>query len=70
MTVLLIAEDDDISRILRRLFTRAGFTVLHAPDRTQALHLARQTRPDAVLTDLDMPGLTGAATVPGDPSRP
>jgi CheY-like chemotaxis protein len=60
MTTLLITEDtDDVRELLYRLFTRAGFTVHTAADGQQALELARKHRPDAVLTDLDMPQLDG-----------
>lgn len=60
MAVLLIAEDDDdVCLALRLLFTRAGFTVRTAPDGLSALVIAEAEHPDIVLTDLDMPGLTG-----------
>lgn len=60
MTVLLIAEDnDDIRAVLQRLFHRAGFDVLTAPDGRAALDTARAHHPDVVLTDLDMPHLDG-----------
>lgn len=60
MTVLLIAEDDDdIRSVLERIFRRAGFTVLVATDGSHALRVAREQQPDLILTDLDMPGLSG-----------
>jgi CheY-like chemotaxis protein len=60
MTVVLIAEDnDDINAMLVRLFTGAGFTVLTAPDGKSALDLATRQHPDVVVTDQDMPGMTG-----------
>lgn len=60
MTTILIAEDhDDVRVVLHRLFTRAEFTVLTAPDGRVALHEAQQHRPDIVLTDLNMPHLDG-----------
>ncbi|MEV4636430.1 response regulator [Actinoplanes sp. NPDC049548] len=60
MTVLLIAEDvDDIAMILERVFTRAGMTVLRAPDGAAAFDMAREHRPDVILTDLGMPRMDG-----------
>jgi CheY-like chemotaxis protein len=60
MTVLLIAEDDtDVCAALERIFTRAGFTVMTAPDGMAALRTAVELHPDVILTDLDMPRLTG-----------
>ena len=71
MAVVLIAEDDvDINAVLQRVFTRAGFTVLSAPDGRTALQIATRQHPDVVLTDLDMPGLTGlqlCAAIRADP---
>ena len=60
MTVLLVADDDaEICLILKRILSRAGFTVLTAPDGETALHMAVTHTPDVVLSDLDMPGMTG-----------
>lgn len=60
MAVVLIAEDhEEVSILLQRILTRAGFTVLAAPDGTTALQMTLAHHPDVVLTDLDMPGLTG-----------
>jgi CheY-like chemotaxis protein len=60
MTVLLIAEDDeDIRSVLERIFRRAGFSVLVATDGSHALRIAVEEQPDLILTDLDMPGLSG-----------
>jgi CheY-like chemotaxis protein len=61
MAVLLIAEDDaDVRTVLRIVLSRAGFSVHTADDGAAALDLARTVRPDVVLTDLDMPRMTGA----------
>lgn len=60
MSVVLIAEDDaDIRYVLTRLFTRAGFTVITAPDSATALQTANERRPDVIVTYLDMPAKTG-----------
>ncbi|MCA2211762.1 response regulator [Jidongwangia harbinensis] len=60
MTLLLIAEDDpDVSFTLERIFLRAGCTVLTASDGVAALEIAVQHRPGVILTDLDMPRMTG-----------
>ena len=60
MAVLLVAEDNtEVCMVLERILTRAGFTVLTAPDGLTAWQLTLAQRPDVVLTDLDMPGLTG-----------
>ncbi|MFD1364465.1 response regulator [Actinoplanes sichuanensis] len=56
----MIADDDpDIRELLSITFIRAGFTVVAAADGRAALRAAEQQLPDAVLADMDMPGLTG-----------
>jgi CheY-like chemotaxis protein len=60
MAVVLVAEDDqDIAAILTRLLSRAGHTVLHAPDGISAFERAVADRPDVLLTDLGMPRMDG-----------
>lgn len=61
MTELLIADDEpDVLFVLERIFVKAGYAVLTAADGTSALATARERRPGLVLTDMNMPGLTGA----------
>ena len=60
MAVVLVAEDNpEVRLVLELILTRAGFTVLTAPDGLTAWQIAVAEQPDVVLTDLDMPGLTG-----------
>lgn len=60
MTKLLIADDDeDVRFVLERIFSRADFTVYVAANGTAALQVATVVHPDVVLTDLDMPGMSG-----------
>jgi CheY-like chemotaxis protein len=61
MAVVVVAEDDDdIRTIMTRLLRRAGHTVAEAPDGQAALDLIRTARPDAVISDIDMPRMSGA----------
>ena len=58
--LVLIVEDDPGTRSLyREVLTRAGFRTLEAHNGHQALEKARDASPDAVLTDLAVPGLDG-----------
>jgi CheY-like chemotaxis protein len=57
---VLIVEDDLSTRILYRDFlSTCGFRTADAHNGRQALDKARELRPDAVVTDLAVPGLDG-----------
>ena len=59
-TILIVDDDPDICEVLSEVIAGAGFRVLTAQHGTAAFLLARQHHPDVVLTDMFMPGLTGA----------
>jgi len=57
---ILITEDDPaLAEMLRWLFSKEGFEVLHAIDGISALALARQERPDLILSDVMLPKMDG-----------
>ena len=60
-TVLVIDDEPPVRRIIERLLTRRGYTVLLAEDGEQALSLAdQQPGPiDLLITDIVLPGITG-----------
>lgn len=58
-TILLVDDDPAVIDLLEaRLRTR--FTVVSTPDPKRALALARERKPDLILSDVDMPGMNGA----------
>lgn len=58
--LVLIVEDDLSTRILyREYLQRVGFRTVDAHNGHQALEKARELNPNAVLTDLNLPGMTG-----------
>jgi two-component system phosphate regulon response regulator PhoB len=58
-TVLVVEDEPDVVDILRYNLGRAGFEVLIATSGDGGLDLARKMRPDIIVLDLMLPGLTG-----------
>ncbi len=63
-TILVIDDDPQINQMLQEILTRAGYEVLHAYSGTEALLLLERQRPDLVLLDLMLPGLSGEEVLP------
>jgi len=64
MQRVLLVEDDDAFRIFCRVALEAsGFEVLQARDGTVAVEKALRDRPDIVVLDLWLPGLTGSGVL-------
>lgn len=60
MSAVLVVDDKEMLRdSVAVTLQRAGFTVLAATDGPSALDVVARRRPDAVVTDLKMPGMTG-----------
>jgi DNA-binding response OmpR family regulator len=58
-TVLLVDDELKILRLARDYLEHAGFTVLITETGTNALAIARQSRPDLIVLDLGLPDLDG-----------
>jgi CheY-like chemotaxis protein len=64
MTSVLIVDDSAIDRRLAgALLAKRGYEVAYAADGREALERCEQTRPDVVVTDLQMPHMTGLELV-------
>jgi two-component system, OmpR family, KDP operon response regulator KdpE len=61
-TILVVDDDSSTRRALRVTLSGMGFSVVEAARGEEALSLARATRFDAVLLDVDMPGMGGVET--------
>ncbi|TVQ61920.1 MAG: sigma-54-dependent Fis family transcriptional regulator [Phycisphaerales bacterium] len=60
MSTVLVVDDKEMLRdSVGATLQRAGFTVIVASDGAAALETVTRRRPDAVVTDLKMPGLSG-----------
>ena len=58
-TILVVDDEPKIVDIVRAYLVREGYQVLVAEEGTAALELARRERPDLVVLDLMLPGLSG-----------
>lgn len=69
---ILIVEDSEASRsILVTLLRRFGYETLEAETGTQGVEKALSEKPDLVIMDLDLPGLSGidaARVIKEDPT--
>ncbi|WP_437806462.1 response regulator transcription factor [Sorangium sp. So ce1078] len=57
--ILLVDDDASLLEVLALAFEEAGHATLSARDGTAALALLRKERPEAVICDVNMPGLDG-----------
>jgi len=58
--VLLVDDEPHIPLVVGRRLSAAGYEVLTAPDGEEALALAKETHPALIITDLQMPFMSGA----------
>src|SRR5690606_23912314 len=63
--VLLVEDEQALSRSLAAQLERAGFTVQHAPDGREGLYYAREYPVDVAIVDLGLPGLSGVELIRG-----
>jgi CheY-like chemotaxis protein len=71
VTVLLVDDYPDALDVWEIFLTAAGCQVMTAGDGAQALVIARSERPDVIVMDFQMPGMSGpsvAAALREDPA--
>ena len=62
--ILVIDDDIHIGNMTQEFLTSKGFTVSRAYSGTEALLVLEHTRPDLILLDLMLPGLSGEQLLP------
>lgn len=63
-TVLVVDDKDDWRTLLRAVLQDDGLSVIaEAADASEAVRLARDRQPDAIVLDAQMPGTTGIAAL-------
>lgn len=69
-SVLVVDDDEQMRNYLTQLFS-ANYTVHQAESGEEGIHLAYQTLPDIIISDVKMPGISGidfCKTVKAEPS--
>jgi two-component system cell cycle response regulator len=60
MTKILLVDDSKFLRMAtERALARAGYVVITASDGPKAIELAKSDKPDVILLDMLLPGMTG-----------
>ena len=62
--ILIVDDDASIGNMLEEMLIKEGYAVLRAYSGTEALLLLREDKPDLVLLDLMLPGLSGEEVLP------
>lgn len=57
--ILVVDDETHILHVVSLKLTRAGYEVITAEDGEEALELALEQKPDVVITDFQMPIMTG-----------
>lgn len=63
-TILIIDDDISIGNLEQDVLERSGYSVMRAYSGTEALLILKDRRPDLVLLDLMLPGLSGEEVLP------
>jgi len=59
LNLLIVDDEVSVLSLLKQIFTQRGFAVRVAEDGFAALRMIRQSSPDVLLSDLNMPGMSG-----------
>lgn len=57
--LIIVDDDDDIVEVTKAFLKRRGFDVLSAPDGEKGLALIREEKPDLIILDVMLPGMSG-----------
>ena len=61
-TILVVDDEAQIRRVLRSTLSSNGYDVLEAKNGDEAIETAVRARPDLILLDVNMPGISGLET--------
>lgn len=58
-TILIVDDEPDVADLLKYHLQKAGYQTLTAGNGSKALEIARRSRPEAIVLDLMLPGMSG-----------
>jgi two-component system, OmpR family, KDP operon response regulator KdpE len=58
-TILIVDDEPQIRRVMRTTLSSNGYSVIEARSGEEALEIMRKERPELVLLDVNMPGMSG-----------
>ena len=61
--VLIIDDDENMLRLMRKILERKGYEVLDTPDGRKGMKLCRSGHVDLVITDIVMPEMEGLEVI-------
>ena len=61
--ILVVDDEEDLRNIVMDVLKIQGFVPLEAPDGLSAIAIVKKESPDAVILDLNMPGMDGIETL-------
>ncbi len=61
-TILVVDDESQIRRVLRSTLAFRGYELLEATSGEEAVDLARKAKPDLILLDVNLPGISGIET--------
>jgi two-component system KDP operon response regulator KdpE len=61
-TILIVDDEPQIRRVMLTTLTSHGYTVVEAASGEEALEKLRAERPDLIILDVNMPGISGIQT--------
>jgi len=60
--ILVVDDEPQIRRVMRSTLTSHGYVISEAKNGEEAIELARKEKPDLILLDVNMPGISGIET--------
>jgi two-component system cell cycle response regulator DivK len=69
-TILYVEDNIDNRTLVRRVLTAEGYSIIEAVNATQALEILKNTKPNLILMDINMPDIDGytlTAQIKGTP---